>query len=78
MAHTGYASAAAITACAIAQHPCDRPQVLPGLRPPGLAERIPTPKIKIKPNTMCLPITPGGNRGTGHFYFARYPQASNG
>ena len=29
MARTGYASAAAICACAIAQHPCDRPQVLP-------------------------------------------------
>jgi hypothetical protein len=27
-------------------------------------------KNKIKPNTMSLLSTPGGNRGTGHFYFA--------
>src|SRR5438552_3754124 len=29
MVRTGYASVAAISACAIAPHPCDRPQVLP-------------------------------------------------
>jgi hypothetical protein len=27
-------------------------------------------KTKSNPNTMGLLITPGGNRGTGHFYFA--------
>jgi hypothetical protein len=26
---------------------------------------------KSNPNTMCLHITPGGNRGTGHFYLAK-------
>src|ERR1700730_17604609 len=46
MARTGYAFAAAISACAIAQHPCARPRVLPGLRPPGLAERRAKPKDK--------------------------------
>src|SRR5437016_11874903 len=29
MARTGYVSAVAISGCANAQHPCDRPQVLP-------------------------------------------------
>ncbi len=49
MARTGYVSAAATCACAIAQHPCDRSASPSGLRPPGLAERTPRPKNKIKP-----------------------------
>src|SRR3984893_2139057 len=28
-------------------------------------------KTKSNPNTMCLLSTPGGNRGTGHFYLAK-------
>ena len=71
MARTGYASAAAISACAIAQHPCDRPQVLPAYGLQDSRNEYRDPKIKSNPNTMCLPITPGGNRGTGHFYLAK-------
>jgi len=70
MARTGYASAAAIFVCAIAQHPCDRPQVLPAYGLQDLRNEEQNPKTKSNPNTMCLLITPGGNRGTGHFYFA--------
>src|ERR1700676_951618 len=70
MARTGYASAAAISACAIAQHPCDRPQVLPAYGLQDLRNEEQNQKIKSNPNTMCLLSTPGGNRGTGHFYFA--------
>ncbi|MGB6846086.1 MAG: hypothetical protein WBE09_14420, partial [Candidatus Acidiferrales bacterium] len=29
------------------------------------------PKTKSNPNTMCLPITLGGNHGSGHFYLAQ-------
>ncbi len=71
MARTGYASAAAICACAIAQHPCDRPQVLPAYGLQDSRNESRDPKTKSNPNTMCLPITPGGNRGTGHFYLAK-------
>src|SRR5438552_2951195 len=71
MAHTGYASAAAICACAIAQHPCDRPQVLPAYGLQDLRNKQRDPKTKSNPNTMCLHITPGGNHGTGHFYLAK-------
>src|ERR1700682_2206364 len=71
MARTGYAFAAAISACAIAQHPCARPQVLPayGLRDSRNEEQ--NQKTKSNPNTMCPPFTPGGNHGTGHFYLAK-------
>src|ERR1700676_4630429 len=71
MARTGYAFAAAISACAIAQHPCARPQVLPayGLRDARNEEQ--NQKTKSNPNTMCPPFTPGGNHGTGHFYLAK-------
>src|SRR4029077_11698669 len=71
MARPGYVSAAATCACAIAQHPCDRPQVLPayGLQDPRNEEQ--NQKTKSNPNTMCLQITLGGNHGTGHFYLAR-------
>jgi hypothetical protein len=71
MAPTGYASAAAICACAIAQHPCDRPQVLPAYGLQDLRNKQRDPKTKSNPNTMCLHITPGGNHGTGHFYLAK-------
>src|SRR5258707_3395860 len=64
MARTGYASAAAICACAIAQHPCDRPQVLPAYGLQDLRNKHRDPKTKSNPNTMCLHITPGGNHGT--------------
>src|SRR5258706_12154765 len=70
MARTGYVSAAATCACAIAQHPCDRPQVLPAYGLQDLRNEHQT-KTKSNPNTMCLRITPGGNRGTGHFYLAK-------
>src|ERR1700737_1491259 len=70
MARIGYASAAAISACAIAQHPCNLPQVLPAY---GLQDsrNDRDSKTKSNQNTMCLPSTPGGNRGTGHFYIAK-------
>ena len=70
MARIGYASAAAISACAIAQHPCNLPQVLAAY---GLQDswNDRDSKTKANPNTMCLPSTPGGNRGTGHFYIAK-------
>src|ERR1700719_2899251 len=71
MARTGYASAAAICVCAIAQYPCDRPQVLPAYGLQDLPNQHRDPKTKSNPNTMCLLITPGGNRGTGHFYLAK-------
>src|SRR6266403_1104347 len=71
MARTGYVSAAATCACAIAQHPCDRPQVLPAYGLQDLRNEQRDPKTKSNPNTMCLLITPGGNRGTGHFYLAK-------
>src|ERR1700675_540406 len=71
MARTGYASAAAISACAIAQHPCDRPQVLPAYGLQDLRNEEQNQKTKSNPNIMCLLSTPGGNRGTGHFYLAK-------
>jgi hypothetical protein len=71
MDRTGYVSAAATCACAIAQHPCDRPQVLPAYGLQDLRNEHRDPKTKSNPNTMCLLITPGGNHGTGHFYLAK-------
>src|SRR2546430_9918579 len=71
MARTGYVSAVAISGCAIAQNPCDRPQVLPAYGLQDLRNEHQDPKTKSNPNTMCLLITPGGNRGTGHFYLAK-------
>src|SRR5260221_10071595 len=71
MARTGYASAAATCACAIAQHPCDRPQVLPAYGLQDSRNEEQNQKTKSNPNTMCQRITPGGNRGTGHFYLAK-------
>src|ERR1700676_5019758 len=70
MARTGYASAAAISACAIAQRPCNRPQVLAayGLQDSRNEENQ---KTKSNPNTTCLQITLGENHGTGHFYLAK-------
>src|ERR1700747_1956492 len=70
MARIGYVSAAAISGCAIAQHPCDRSQVLPAYGLQDLRSEEQNQKTKSNPNTMCLLITPGGNRGTGHFYLA--------
>src|SRR5229473_3255053 len=71
MARTGYVSAAATCACAIAQHPCDRPQVLPAYGLQDSRNEHQHPKTKSNPNTMCRRITPGENRGTGHFYLAK-------
>src|SRR5258708_35103418 len=71
MARTGYASAAATCACAIAPHPCDRPQVLPAYGLQDSRNEHQHPKTKSNPNTMSPRITPGGNRGTGHFYLAK-------
>src|SRR5260221_12183644 len=71
MGRTGYASAAATCACAIAQHRCDRPQVLPAYGLQDSRNEEQNQKTKSNPNTMCLRITPGGNRGTGHFYLAK-------
>ena len=39
-----------------------------GLRPPGLADPKPKPGSRL--NTIPLPITLGGDLGSGHFYFA--------
>src|SRR6266852_4872439 len=71
MVRTGYASAAAISACAIAQRPCERPQVLPAYGLQDSRNEEQNQKTKSNPSTMCLLITPGGNRGTGHFYLAK-------
>src|ERR1700674_1491742 len=73
MARTCHPAAAAISGCAIAQHPGDRPQVLPAYGLQDLRNEHQDPKTKSNPNpnTMCLLITPGGNRGTGHFYLAK-------
>ena len=60
-----------ISACAIAQRPCDRPQVLPAYGLQDLRNEEQNQKTKSNPNTMCLLSTPGGNRGTGHFYLAK-------
>src|SRR5450432_4186846 len=69
MVPTGCASAAAISACATAQHPFV-PQVLPacGLQDSRNEEQNHYPKSS--PNTMCPPLTLGGNHGPGHFYLA--------
>ena len=67
MARTGYASAAVISACAIAQHPCDHPQVLPAYGLQDLRYKHRDPKTKSNPNTTCLPVT----LGSGHFYPAK-------
>src|SRR5260370_22514206 len=71
MARTGYASAAAISGCSIARPPCDRTQVLPAYGLQDLRNKHQDPKTKSNPNTMCLPITPGENRGSRHFYLAK-------
>src|SRR5450432_989473 len=69
MVPTGCASAAAISACATAQHPFV-PQVLPayGLQDSRNEEQNHYPQSN--PNTMCPPLTHGGNHGPGHFYLA--------
>src|ERR1700736_5698532 len=71
MAPTGYASAAAISVCAIAQHPCDVPQVPPsyGLRDSRNEKQ--NQKKKKNPKKLFLPTPPGGNHGPGHFYLAK-------
>jgi hypothetical protein len=71
MVRTGYASAAAISACAIVQHLCDGPQVLPAYGLQDLRNEEQNQKTTSNPNIMCLPITPGGNHGTGLFYLAK-------
>src|ERR1700683_2691499 len=70
MDRTGCCSAAAICTCAPARTRCDL-QVLPayGLQDLQIEGRsLPT---QSNPNTMCLPITLGENRGGGHFYLAQ-------
>src|ERR1700676_3255047 len=71
MARTGYASAAAISACAIAQRPCNRPQVLAAYGLQDSRNEEQNQKTKSNPNTTCLQITLGENHGTGHFYLAK-------
>src|ERR1700757_1148375 len=71
MARTGYASAAAISGCAIAQHPCDHPQVLPAYGLQDLRHKDRHPTTKSNPNTMCLPVPLGEDLGSGHFYPAK-------
>src|SRR5260370_40229550 len=69
MAVTGCASAAVICRCTPALRRRAR-QLLPAY---GLQESpIQNPKhqTRSKPNTSRLPITPGGNLGSGHFYLA--------
>src|SRR5450432_1692430 len=70
MVPTGCASAVAISACATAQYPFV-PQVLPayGLQDSRNEEQNHYPKSN--PNTMCPPLTLGGNHGPGHFYLAK-------
>src|SRR4030095_1849457 len=53
MARTGYASAATISACAIARHPCQRPQVLPAYGLQDSRNKPYNPQRKANPNTMC-------------------------
>src|SRR5450631_3841128 len=69
MVLTGCASAVGISACSTAQHPFV-PQVLPacGLQDSRNEEQNHYPKLN--PNTMCPPLTLGGNHGPGHFYLA--------
>jgi len=48
MVRIGYASAAGISACAIAQRPCNHPQALPAYGLQGSRNKSPKPKHKIK------------------------------
>src|SRR5260221_13906788 len=67
MARSGYASAAATCACAIAQHPCDRPQVLPAYGLQDSRNEEQNQKTKSNPNAMCQRTTPRRIPGTSHF-----------
>src|SRR6267378_3890583 len=58
MVRTGYASAAAISGCAIARHPCDRPQVLPAYGLQDLRNKTARAKNKIKPKYHVPPHHP--------------------
>ena len=51
--------------------PLRRPQVLPAYGLQDSRNEEQNQKTKSNPNTMCLPITLGGNHGTGHFYLAK-------
>src|SRR5207302_7367978 len=42
-----------------------------GLRPPGLADPKPKTQTRIKTKYHPLPITLGGDLGSGHFYLAK-------
>src|ERR1700692_4711933 len=71
MARIGYASAAGISACAIAQRPCNHPQALPAYGLQSSRNKPPNPNTKLNPNTMCpLTILGKENPGSGHFYMA--------
>src|ERR1700730_18744298 len=71
MGRTGSASAAGISACAIAHHPGNLPQALPAYGLQGSRNQSPNPKPKLNPNTMCpLTILGRENHGSGHFYMA--------
>src|SRR5437870_2093959 len=71
MAATGCASAAAICRWWPAPPRRHHRQVLPayGLQVLPIENRNPEPESK--PNTLLLPTTLGGNRGSGHFYLAK-------
>jgi len=68
----------AISGCAIARHPCDRPQGPSGLRPPGTCgTKQQEPKNKIKPKYHVPPHHPWRKTvEAGHFYLAKKPDIS--
>jgi hypothetical protein len=78
MARTCYASAAAISACAIAQHPCGSPQVLPAFGLQDLRNKYRDQKQNQtqilracrSPLEKTLEADISIWRKTGHFYFA--------
>ena len=69
MAVTGCVFVIITCPCIPAQRRRDR-QLLPacGLQEPPIQN--PKHRARSKPNTSRLPITPGGNLGSGHFYLA--------
>lgn len=71
MARTGCASATTTTCrCTPARRRRD-PRVLEAVGRKDLRIENRNPQPTANPNTVHLPITPGGNLGGGHFYFAQ-------
>ena len=71
MARTGYASAAAISGCAIARHPCDRPQNSKSQKQNQTQIPCASPSPLEKTVEADISIW----RKTGHFYFALTPMS---